>query len=174
MKNFSNSIPHHETVEIAAQSQLPGQKWMPIIGPETLSFLEHLKSLEISEGDRENVRNESKSVLANCVSPHVSSGTETGLVVGYVQSGKTMSFTAVAALARDNDYRLIIIITGTSVPLFEQSTERLKEDLRLIKRKDRLWQFFANPKNRPEVKQRIASALESDENLAGIGKIKAH
>jgi len=81
-----------------------------------------------------------------------------------------MSFTAVAALARDNDYRLIIIITGTSVPLFEQSTERLKEDLRLIKRKDRLWQFFANPKNRPEVKQRIASALESDENLAGIGK----
>jgi hypothetical protein len=36
----------------------------------------------------------------------------TGLVVGYVQSGKTLSFTAVTALARDNRFQLVIIIAG--------------------------------------------------------------
>lgn len=32
----------------------------------------------------------------------------TGLVVGYVQSGKTLSFTTVIGLARDNGFPLII------------------------------------------------------------------
>ena len=35
-----------------------------------------------------------------------------GLVVGYVQSGKTANFTAVAARAADVGYRLIIVLSG--------------------------------------------------------------
>ena len=45
----------------------------------------------------------------------------TGLVVGNVQSGKTTSFTTVAALARDNGYRMVIVIAGTSENLFFQN-----------------------------------------------------
>ena len=38
-------------------------------------------------------------IMARCVSPNKwEDGQETGLVVGYVQSGKTLSFTTVAAL----------------------------------------------------------------------------
>ena len=35
-----------------------------------------------------------------------------GLVVGYVQSGKTANFTGVIAKAIDAGYRLIIVLTG--------------------------------------------------------------
>ncbi len=46
-----------------------------------------------------------------------------GLVVGYVQSGKTANFTGVVARAIDAGYRLIIVLTGT-VELLRQQTQR--------------------------------------------------
>ena len=40
-----------------------------------------------------------------------------GLIFGYVQSGKSLSFTCVSALANDNGYKLIIVFTGIDVGL---------------------------------------------------------
>lgn len=36
----------------------------------------------------------------------------TGLVVGRVQSGKTLSYEGVISLARDNDFAVVIVISG--------------------------------------------------------------
>ncbi len=52
-----------------------------------------------------------------------------GLVVGYVQSGKTANFTAVTAKAADAGYRLIIILAGTLDVLREQTQRRLDKEL---------------------------------------------
>ena len=52
-----------------------------------------------------------------------------GLVVGYVQSGKTANFTAVTAKAADAGYRLIIIIAGTLNILREQTQRRFDKEL---------------------------------------------
>jgi hypothetical protein len=52
-----------------------------------------------------------------------------GLVVGYVQSGKTANFTAVAAKAADAGYRLIIVIAGTLNILREQTQRRFDKEL---------------------------------------------
>jgi hypothetical protein len=52
-------------------------------------------------------------------------------VVGHVQSGKTLSFTTVASLARDNGLQLIVVIAGTTNVLLTQSRKRLRNDLRL-------------------------------------------
>src|ERR1700687_1355641 len=93
----------------------PGARWRPRIGPETLALLREMEVLD--EVTRERVRDEAVAVLRGCMPPTDSDGSETGLVVGHVQSGKTMSFTTVAALARDNGYPLVIVITGTSRPL---------------------------------------------------------
>ncbi len=76
-------------------------------------------------------------------------------MLGYVQSGKTLSFTAVAALARDNSYPMVIVITGVSNPLLDQSTQRLEQDLRL--QNNRKWRLFRNPK--PEDRQSISDVL---------------
>ncbi|MCI0652453.1 MAG: hypothetical protein L0Z55_11280, partial [Planctomycetes bacterium] len=52
-----------------------------------------------------------------------------GLVVGYVQSGKTANFTAVIAKAADAGYRLMIILAGTLNILREQAQRRLDKEL---------------------------------------------
>ncbi|MCQ4624876.1 Z1 domain-containing protein [Corynebacterium sp. CCUG 69979] len=52
-----------------------------------------------------------------------------GLVVGYVQSGKTANFTAVAAKAIDAGYRLIIVLAGTLDNLRNQTQRRLDKEL---------------------------------------------
>ena len=57
-----------------------------------------------------------------------------GLVVGYVQSGKTANFTGVAAKAIDAGYRLVIVLTGTIEILRAQTQRRM--DLELIGREN--------------------------------------
>ncbi len=52
-----------------------------------------------------------------------------GLVVGYVQSGKTANFTGVVAKAIDAGYRLIIVLTGTIELLRTQTQRRLDMEL---------------------------------------------
>ncbi|MEW2490438.1 Z1 domain-containing protein [Streptomyces sp. NPDC048411] len=57
-----------------------------------------------------------------------------GLVVGYVQSGKTANFTAVTAKAIDAGYRLVIVLGGTLNLLRGQTQRRL--DMELIGREN--------------------------------------
>jgi Z1 domain len=52
-----------------------------------------------------------------------------GLVVGYVQSGKTANFTGVVAKAIDAGYRLVIVLTGTIEILRSQTQRRLDMEL---------------------------------------------
>jgi Z1 domain len=52
-----------------------------------------------------------------------------GLVVGYVQSGKTANFTGVIARAVDAGYRLIIVLSGTTNLLRAQTQRRLDKEL---------------------------------------------
>ncbi|MFF3830199.1 Z1 domain-containing protein [Streptomyces sp. NPDC002458] len=52
-----------------------------------------------------------------------------GLVVGYVQSGKTANFTGVTAKAIDAGYRLVIVLGGTLNLLRSQTQRRLDMEL---------------------------------------------
>lgn len=52
-----------------------------------------------------------------------------GLVLGYVQSGKTTNFMSVVAKAADVGYRLIIVLTGTTENLRTQTQDRINEYL---------------------------------------------
>lgn len=126
-----------EIIEDASDS------WNVVVGNETTMMLEQVG---LPADAQITVRDEAISVLRQCVSPTASSGQETGLVVGYVQSGKTLSFTTVSALARDNGFAVIVVIAGSSIPLTEQSERRLKSDLQLDSRNDRQWRHIHNPK----------------------------
>jgi hypothetical protein len=53
------------------------------------------------------------------------------LIVGEVQSGKTASFTGVAALARDSGVPIVVIIAGTKKNLVNQTKQRLIKDLEI-------------------------------------------
>lgn len=52
-----------------------------------------------------------------------------GLVVGHVQSGKTTSFTGVAAKCADAGYRLVIVLSGIHNGLRRQTQARLQSQL---------------------------------------------
>lgn len=52
-----------------------------------------------------------------------------GLVIGYVQSGKTANFTATIAKAADAGYRLFIVLSGVHNTLRRQTQLRLNEQL---------------------------------------------
>lgn len=52
-----------------------------------------------------------------------------GLVVGYVQSGKTANYTALAARAIDAGYRMVIVLSGIHDALRNQTQARLEREL---------------------------------------------
>jgi hypothetical protein len=121
-------------------SGLPsGARWAPHLGEETRELL---CCSSAPADSHDNIIASARSILSRCVPPASLAGQETGLVIGYVQSGKTLSFATVTALARDNLYPIVIVIAGTTIPLFNQSTTRLQRDLRLSTRPDRRWQLF--------------------------------
>ena len=68
-------------------------------------------------------------ILAQCPSPGTGSRKVTGLAIGKVQSGKTLSFTALIALAAANGYQRIIVLAGTKNALLTQTYKRLQRDL---------------------------------------------
>lgn len=103
--------------------------------------------------------------MALCGSPEQKTNSETGLVFGYVQSGKTMSFTTLTALAKDNDYQIVIVIAGISTNLLDQSTKRLEKDLRLNDRYDRKWLGVKkNPTNTSTDRDDISTVLNEWKN----------
>jgi hypothetical protein len=102
--------------------------WQPFVGEEANAVVERK---EMPDGAKQKVVRAASAILRRGRNPHGPLGTTTGLVVGYVQSGKTLSFTTVIALARDNAFPLIIVVAGTSKDLFRQTTERLLEDLQV-------------------------------------------
>lgn len=126
-------------------------KWLPAPGKEIEDFLNNCAPKESAHLLKESAI----SILSKSVCPRETKGDETGLIVGYVQSGKTMSFESVTALAKDNKIQLIIIVAGTSNPLLEQSSRRLQKDLGIMDAKRaRRWVFLKNPDDStPNVEQ---------------------
>src|SRR5262245_1114176 len=97
----------------------------PVIGETTTGLGEHLVStgfLSSIEGF-EPIRRDARTIIKRCRPFNGADGRRTGLVVGYVQSGKTASMTCVSALARDNGCRLIVVLAGVTTLLLEQNSE---------------------------------------------------
>ncbi|MCK5744672.1 MAG: Z1 domain-containing protein, partial [Oricola sp.] len=63
-----------------------------------------------------------------------------GLVVGYVQSGKTANMTAVIAKAVDAGYNLIVLLGGMTNKLRAQTQRRIEADI--VERHRHLWQLY--------------------------------
>ncbi|MEU3343552.1 Z1 domain-containing protein [Streptomyces sp. NPDC006700] len=72
----------------------------------------------------------SRAVVERLTDPEQAAARQAkGLVVGYVQSGKTANFTGVAAKAIDAGYRLVIVLGGTLNLLRAQTQRRLDMEL---------------------------------------------
>lgn len=133
-------------------------RWKPAVGRELKALLKRKK---LTDRDARGVEEETCRILSKCVPPSARSDQRTGLVIGYVQSGKTLSFTALTALARDNRYRLVIVLGGTTTNLVDQSYKRLAGDLDIEGEGQRIWAMYENPVARPNTSEDIGQALRS-------------
>jgi hypothetical protein len=84
---------------------------------------------ELPETAVEGVDAASSKVIGLGSPPGKESISTRGLVLGYVQSGKTTNFMSVVAKAADVGYRLIIVLTGTTENLRTQTQDRINDYL---------------------------------------------
>ncbi len=155
-----------EVIEILLN--IEAKDWNPFVGDETNELL---RSKGFANPDRtlnesgQRVLDETYRIMQVCGNPSSTINNETGIVIGYVQSGKTLSFTTLTALARDNNYQIVIIIGGTSVNLLDQSTNRVRKDLRIDSRYgfEQKWTQITNPRSQEDF-DTILNALDQWSN----------
>lgn len=118
-----------------------------------------------------NLRSSSADILNHCNPHDAASNLETThLVVGYVQSGKTMSFTGVLAMAKDNGYRVAVILTGVTTNLLMQTSDRLEGDLDLNEDQD--WFRFINSPSSDDALTLVKALRLSDKPMIIIPILK--
>lgn len=132
------------------------EAYVPEVGSTFLGFQEAV----VPESAREKLRNDSLRILSRSLSENAAGGESTGLVVGQVQSGKTMSYEGIICLARDNSFPLVIVISGISTPLLDQGRGRLRLDLNAAARG--AWHFLSNPSVDDGSSLRILESLQSE------------
>lgn len=113
----------------------PRDPWYPGPNDEGDTFWPALKTyfeteLGWTDGRIRPVDMASSKVVAYTPPPELTTWTSKGLVVGYVQSGKTTNFTSVIAKAADVGYKLVIVLSGIHNGLRRQTQERLDEQLK--------------------------------------------
>jgi hypothetical protein len=117
-------------------------EWSANVGQVALDMLEK-KGLDVKT--KESVLSQSIDILESCGNPRNSVNNDTGLIIGYVQSGKTLSFTTLSALAAQNGFNVIVVIAGTTTSLVEQTHNRLLEDLEINVSTEVSWKTYKNP-----------------------------
>lgn len=104
------------------------------VGPEEgdvfwSALKKHLSRKGWDEGALASLDGSSTKALSLMPPPGGGVVSSRGLVVGYVQSGKTANFTAVISKAADVGYRLFIVLSGLTDSLRNQTQDRLDKEV---------------------------------------------
>ena len=122
------------------------KKWEPNReGPRFKEFFE-IKKQDNIEIDEKSISDQASLILSKCINPNEFEEVNldsTGLVIGQVQSGKTLSMTSVAAMAKDNGFGIVIVLSGAVTPLSFQTAERIAKELK----GRRIIKIINNPKD---------------------------
>lgn len=140
------------------------------MGERTISFMKSQSKL--NQDGRDLITAEAVKILSRCIPPG-KIGNITNIAVGYVQSGKTLSFTTLTALAADNGYRIVIYLTGTKNNLQRQTAERLKRDLN-IDRDNGYYAFITTDSAESEIACNIKNHLKVTQEVLLIPILKHH
>jgi len=146
------------------------QQGFQFLEEERPSFLtgysRHIKEkYSLEDGDCESLVSGVEKIMDS--SPDKGS-TKQVLVVGDIQSGKTMSYGGLISAASDNGYKLILVFTGTSNTLQKQTHTRLSQDLIHGKGYKRYWKVISDPK--ASTYPRFARSLKNEKTTVVVLK----
>src|SRR5579862_9431161 len=101
-------------------------------GPHTTEVLRVLSSDVKEESARKAILTKATDILKQSVDPNAPAPAlhNDGLLYGLIQSGKTSIITVAAALAADNGFDCILILTSDIDLLYDQTRERIQRALR--------------------------------------------
>ena len=133
------------------------------IGTESELVDQFLDGL-IDDQTREGIWKADQEILEQGPVAQGRSDSAIGLALGYVQSGKTTTITALAAAAADDGYRVIVALLGSTNLLLDQNQDRIETALSIGVRQDYRWKIEVNPKGKKGAKS-IAEWLERDRTL---------
>ena len=111
------------------------QDWYaPAAGVRDYYWTEYVRYLQTNRNWAEtslmNLENSTRAIVECLASPEAKEAyASRGLVMGYVQSGKTANFAGVVARAADAGYRLVIVLAGTWNILRNQTQRRFDKEL---------------------------------------------
>lgn len=115
------------------ESDEPWDLWYPRENQKTVYWDQYVKVLRDKNFDDDAVENLDEAttkIVGRLADPTRDDPYQSkGLVVGYVQSGKTANFAGTIAKAVDAGYKLIIVLTGTIELLRAQTQKRLDKEL---------------------------------------------
>ena len=132
----------------------------------------HLEQKGWGEKVIDSVDKASSKILAN-MQPAGHGRIDTrGLVVGYVQSGKTANFTALIAKAADRGYRLFIVLAGIHDALREQTQRRLYRELHSLNTEDWMMLTSADEDFRPSAGNNTDAALSQKSSVRILCVVK--
>lgn len=106
--------------------------------------LDGILATTIGDNTREGIWESASAILKHGPKPGQASD-PTVLALGYVQSGKTTSITALAAAAADEGYQVIVALLGSTNLLLDQNKQRLEGSLGITTRSDYVWISETNP-----------------------------
>lgn len=140
-----------EDVEILRRSSLIKKRdpWYKGPGSRDVHWPALKGYLTNSKGWDENtiasIDESSSEVVSLLANPNNEGFRHRGLVVGYVQSGKTANMTAVIAKAVDAGYNLIVLLGGVTNKLRAQTQRRIENDI--VNRHRHFWQLYTTEQN---------------------------
>lgn len=147
--------------------------WYPKPGSSTFYWDQYKSVLEskgFNDDALDNLEESTTAVIGRLADPARDAPYQSkGLVMGYVQSGKTANFAGTIAKAIDAGYKLIVVLTGTIELLRSQTQKRL--DKELVGTENVFWGVAPNVR---EIDRKI-SELDPDNpgSAAQLAKLEA-
>lgn len=139
LRNFVRSeIEREESfllVPARTITENPGQgEWLQHLDRSKWYYWPELRQYLITRkgwgsGTVRSLDDSSDRILRQLASPAEEQFDIRGLVLGFVQSGKTANYTALVAKAADAGYRLVVVLSGIDKGLRRQTNIRLKREL---------------------------------------------
>ena len=109
------------------------ERWTPTVNGPFFSKYKEEKLSRLSDQDINNFVDDTTDILSQTINPKNFEENlrlkSSGLVIGFIQSGKTSSMEGLITMARDNGYKLIILMSGIVGNLTSQTIERIEQTI---------------------------------------------
>lgn len=133
---------------------------------------QQMLSDDMSQDAVDTIFSNAVRILSHCPNPETAQEvSETGIVIGKVQSGKTSNFISVLALAFDNKYDIAIVLGGNTLELLKQNASRIESAFKVDTEK--LTVLKTNDNKSLINSARIKEFLENDRKIIIVG-LKHH